>query len=62
MAAPENLFDPDAFALEPPTLTKEEIEAAAISHAYTRKQLTAWGVPWPPPKGWKERLLRGERP
>jgi len=24
---------------------------------WTRKQLAKWGVPWPPPKGWKRALL-----
>lgn len=24
---------------------------------HTRAQLAAWGVPWPPPKGWKKRLM-----
>ena len=28
---------------------------------YTRKTLEALGVPWPPPKGWKRRLLAAER-
>lgn len=34
-------------------LTKEQIE----SKRHTRAQLAEWGVPWPPPKGWKKRLL-----
>lgn len=25
---------------------------------WTRKQLAAWGVSWPPPKGWRKRLER----
>jgi hypothetical protein len=24
---------------------------------WRKSQLAAWGVPWPPPKGWKKRLL-----
>ncbi len=31
-----------------------EIEKAR----HTRAQLAAWGIPWPPPKGWRKRLLR----
>jgi len=23
---------------------------------WTKKQLAEWGVPWPPPKGWKSEL------
>lgn len=41
--------------------TKEEIEAARTPQGgYTKAQLAAWGVPWPPPKGWKQTLLKGE--
>ncbi|MFI9588340.1 hypothetical protein ACIHCQ_42665 [Streptomyces sp. NPDC052236] len=35
----------------------KEIEAARTDKgAWTRDQLAAWGVPWPPPKGWKDEL------
>jgi hypothetical protein len=34
--------------------TRVEIEGARPS----RKQLAEWGVPWPPPRGWRKRLLR----
>ncbi|MEU3595148.1 DUF6083 domain-containing protein [Streptomyces filamentosus] len=35
----------------------EEIEAARTPRGgWTRAQLAAWGVPWPAPKGWKQRL------
>ncbi|MEU9197730.1 hypothetical protein [Streptomyces hundungensis] len=35
-----------------------EIEAAKTSKgAWTRAQLAEWGVPWPPPKGWKDELI-----
>ncbi|MFI9630483.1 hypothetical protein [Streptomyces sp. NPDC052042] len=30
----------------------DEVEAARTQ----RDQLAAWGVSWPPPKGWKEQL------
>jgi hypothetical protein len=26
---------------------------------WTKAQLAAWGVPWPPPKGWQDRLVDG---
>lgn len=26
---------------------------------WPREQLAAWGVPWPPPKGWRKRLAAG---
>ncbi|WP_327173788.1 hypothetical protein OG599_34425 [Streptomyces sp. NBC_01335] len=33
----------------------EEVEAArAPAGGSKRDQLAAWGVPWPPPKGWKD--------
>ena len=34
--------------------TRAEIESAR----HTRDQLAAWGVKWPPRKGWRKRLLR----
>lgn len=38
-------------------VTLSEIEAARTpSGGWTRSQLAEWGVPWPPPKGWKARL------
>jgi len=42
-------------------LTAEEIEAAkSPKGGWTRKTLESWGVPWPPPKGWKKELM-GEK-
>ncbi len=41
------------------SITKEEIESKITpAGGYTKKTLAGWGVPWPPPRGWKERLLR----
>ena len=38
--------------------TRRLIEAARTPKGgYSRAQLAAWGVPWPPPKGWKEALV-----
>jgi hypothetical protein len=38
--------------------TKAEIEAAKTPRGgWTREQLAKWGVPWPPPRGWKAKLL-----
>lgn len=40
------------------TPTAEEIEAAkSPAGGWTKEQLAVWGVPWPPPKGWKHKLL-----
>jgi hypothetical protein len=42
-------------------LTREEIEAARSPQGgWSRAQLAKWGVPWPPPKGWRNALLSGE--
>lgn len=41
-------------------LTHEEIEDARTSRGgWTRATLESWGVPWPPPKGWRMALIRG---
>lgn len=41
-------------------LTEEQIEAGkSLNGGFTRRQLAEWGVPWPPPAGWKQRLLDG---
>lgn len=42
-------------------LTVAEIDAArSPAGGWTRKTLAGWGVPWPPPKGWRRALLTGE--
>lgn len=38
--------------------TRAEIDAAR----WTKAQLAEWGVPWPPPKGWRRRLLAVAEP
>lgn len=41
-------------------LTPEEIDAARTpAGGWTRAQLATWGVPWPPPRGWRTRLIHG---
>ena len=32
----------------------------AGGYSFTRERLAAWGVPWPPPPGWRAALERGE--
>lgn len=35
-----------------------EIDAAKTPRGgFTRAQLEVWGVPWPPPKGWRKILI-----
>lgn len=42
-------------------LTKEQIEAGRSGRGgWTKRQLAQWGVPWPPPRGWRQALLKGE--
>jgi hypothetical protein len=37
---------------------EEEIEAARTPNGgWTKEQLAKWGVSWPPPKGWKRKLI-----
>ncbi|MGH3974674.1 MAG: hypothetical protein ACRDS9_15290 [Pseudonocardiaceae bacterium] len=41
--------------------TAEEIDAARTAKGgWTREILAQWGVPWPPPKGWKTKAVAGE--
>lgn len=41
-------------------LTDAVIEAGkSTKGGFTRKQLAAWGVPWPPVQGWRAALLAG---
>jgi hypothetical protein len=43
-----------------PLPTEAEIEAGRSPRGgWTREQLAKWGVPWPPPAGWRQALLRG---
>ena len=40
-------------------LSKEEIELKRTAKGgYLRKDLESWGIEWPPPKGWQEKLLK----
>jgi hypothetical protein len=40
----------------------EEIEASRSERGgWSRLTLNRWGVPWPPPKGWKQVLCDGAR-
>ena len=44
-------------------VTRTEIEQAKTrAGGWTREQLAEWGVPWPPPKGWRRRLERQVKP
>jgi hypothetical protein len=51
-------------APQQPTAPKGHLTAADIERGkspkggWTRATLAAWGVSWPPPKGWKEKLLK----
>lgn len=40
--------------------TEAEIDAArSPKGAWTARTLAGWGVPWPPPKGWRRALIEG---
>jgi hypothetical protein len=42
-------------------ITEREILAGMTKKGgFTRDQLAKWGVPFPPPKGWKKALLQGK--
>ena len=43
-------------------VSEEEIEAAKTNNGgWTKEQLEQWGVSWPPKKGWKNKLLEGNK-
>jgi hypothetical protein len=45
-------------------VTLEELESCRTEkggYRHTRARLTSWGVPWPPPKGWRAKLLERAR-
>jgi hypothetical protein len=45
--------------LAAPRRTEDEIMAAQTARGgWTSEQLAEWGVPWPPPKGWKWALTQ----
>lgn len=38
-------------------VTDEAVEQAKTANGgFTRAQLAEWGVPWPPPKGWRKKI------
>ena len=40
-------------------ISPEEIFAARTAQGgWKKEQLAKWGVPWPPPKGWRKKLER----
>lgn len=41
-----------------PISEEEILSARSPKGAWTRKTLAEWGVPWPPPSGWKACLLK----
>lgn len=41
--------------------TPDQIEAAKTPRGgWTRATLQEWGVPWPPPKGWRKALEKAQ--
>jgi hypothetical protein len=57
---PEVVLDepPEPVEPEPPDPLADEIEEAKTpAGGWTKAQLAKWGIPWPPPKGWRKRLL-----
>lgn len=43
-------------------LTAQEIEAGKTERGgWSKSTIEGWGIAWPPPKGWKEALIAGEK-
>ena len=58
---PEQAAELAAVLARLPRLSREEVEAGrSPAGGFTRAQLAARTVPWPPPAGWLQALLRGE--
>jgi hypothetical protein len=59
---PEQQAQLEAVLASLPRIPREEIEGCrtpAGGYSFTRERLAAWGVPWPPPPGWRRALERG---
>ncbi|MFK4087179.1 hypothetical protein ACI2LF_23940 [Kribbella sp. NPDC020789] len=56
-STPESLLSAPERERLPDLPSPDDIEAArTAAGGFTRAQLAAWGVTWPPPKGWKKDL------
>jgi hypothetical protein len=43
-------------------LTRDQVELSKTAKGgFTRKQLEAWGISWPPPRGWRFELETGRK-
>ena len=57
--SPEQAVELAAILARLPRLSREGVKAGrGPAGGFTKKQLAAWGVPWPPPAGWLRALLR----
>jgi hypothetical protein len=46
-----------------PRVSREQIEACRKpdgAYSFTAERLASWGVPWPPPAGWRRAIERGQ--
>ena len=52
--------EPPPDGLYAPAPSPAEVAAAGTSSrgGWSAERLAAWGVPWPPPKGWRDELAR----
>jgi hypothetical protein len=42
-------------------MTARQIDSKKTKNGgWTRAQLAEWGVPWPPPRGWRQALIEGK--
>ncbi len=62
---PEQAAEQAAILASLPRIPRAEIEACRGpngGYRFTKKRLTAWGIPWPPPPGWRQAIQRGYNP
>jgi hypothetical protein len=57
--APDSAMSADEQAAHEAEWRKRIAAAKSPGGSWSRATLAQWGVPWPPPRGWKEALIAG---
>lgn len=57
----KNIGIPEKYRRDIIITEAEILKGESGNGGFSRKQLAEWGVPWPPPKGWRKELIRQAR-